>query len=236
MKVLPKKRLNQLKLRFLGNLQVASLSKYQLFWYSASITVYAWFVFWIAYDFFVWQKPLLEGNIANYIGATASIALIWAEAKLLKSKQSKPKLDAPKPPQQPQQPKPRKPHAKQTEQPKPQQNPTQTATSLPTQETRTNFATCVHYTGYLKDRQISTQMLDVCLTCTNLLQCLNNRKQTTTTATTKNSTNTSKTKHTKQTTKKPPTQNQKPHKKPKNKKPPHNQQTLTKPKPTSKIT
>jgi hypothetical protein len=169
-KVLPKKRINQLKLRLFWNMLDTSVVKQQLFWYSASIAVYAWFMFWIAYDIFVWHKPLFQGNITNYIGAAASIAFIWVEARLLKSKRLKKKL-AP-----PEEPKPQKPQEKQTEQPKTHQNQTQPATTLPPKQTHTNKNTCIHRKVYLQNHQNPTQMPDECLTCTKLIQCITNKK------------------------------------------------------------
>jgi hypothetical protein len=150
-----------------------SVVKQQLFWYSASIAVYAWFMFWIAYDIFVWHKPLLQGSITNYIGASASIAFIWVEAKLLKSKRAKKKLD---PPEEPKPQKPKEPQEKQTKQPKTHQNHTQPATPTPPKQPYTSKNTCIHHTEYAKNPQNPNQMPDECLTCTNLIQCLANKK------------------------------------------------------------
>ena len=147
-----------------------SVVKQQLFWYSISIAVYAWCMFWIAYDFFVWHKPILQGNIANYIGASASIAFIWAEAKLFKNKQPKKKPDPPK------QPKPEKTQETQPQQQKPQQTLTQPEKPTKPKRNHTNHAACVHLTGNLTDHQNPNQMPDECLTCTNLIQCLTKNK------------------------------------------------------------
>jgi hypothetical protein len=204
--VLPKKRINQLKLRFSWNMLDTSVVKQQLFWYAISIAIYGWFMFWIACDIFVWHKPLLQGNIINYIGASASIAFIWVEARLLKSKRAKKKLNPPE------QPKPQKPQEKQTEPPKPQYNVTQPASPSPPppKQTHTNKTklihtqhtehlknhqnpnppttltqkpqphinndTCIHDTGFLKNHQDTTQIPDECLTCTKLIECLANKK------------------------------------------------------------
>ena len=185
-----------------------SVVKQQLFWYAISITIYAWFMFWIAYDIFVWHKPLLEGNITNYIGAAASIAFIWAEAKFLKTKQSK------KIPDPTGEPKPRKTREKYVQQPKIQQNQTHPTATSPSQES-TNKTSCVHHIEYIKNQQNQTQMPNECLTCTNLIQCLNNEKQKTTktnrkTTSTENSTNTSKTKRKKRNKKNSTNQQPKP--------------------------
>ena len=85
MRVSPKKRIDKLRLSLAVNLTAASMVKYKLFWYTASVAAYSWFMFWIAYDFFVWHKPLIQGNVINFIGAAASIAFIWIEAKFFKN-------------------------------------------------------------------------------------------------------------------------------------------------------
>lgn len=220
--------------------------KHQLLWYAISISIYSWFMFWIAYDIFVWQKTIFEWNIGNFLGALASIAFIWAEVQLCKNKQSTPSIDVAKPqhlPQPLQQPKLRKPYAKRTEPQKPNQleqaklrqkpaqpPPTQILTSpMPVQEireTHTNYANCIHYAGHLAAHQDASLMPNECLTCTNLIQCLTSKKPTTTQTnqtppTTEKPTNKPKTKQ----TKKPA--NQKPKNPRKNKKTTAQRQTPT---------
>jgi uncharacterized protein Usg len=117
-KVLPKKRKHQMAQNLIGTLSKASVLKYQALWYSSFIAVYIWFSYWVAYDFFVLQKPITEINAVNYVGAIASIAFIWAGTKILKrdrikatSPQQKLLPQKPMPQQLPQRTAPPIPHA-----------------------------------------------------------------------------------------------------------------------------
>jgi hypothetical protein len=83
--VLPKKRtayhfVRNLTLRIL----YVSMINYQLIWYSASLLMYGWFTGWIAYEIFVWNKPITQVNPTNFVGAIAAMALIWAGTFLFK--------------------------------------------------------------------------------------------------------------------------------------------------------
>jgi len=77
-KALPKKRKHQMTRNLSVNISKASLLKYQALWYSSFIAVYIWFLYWVAYDFFVWQKPIAEVNPINYVGSIAAITFMWA--------------------------------------------------------------------------------------------------------------------------------------------------------------
>lgn len=57
----------------------------QVIWYSASLLMYGWFLGWIAYDFFIWHKPLTEVSMTNYIGSVTAMVLIWAGSILFKN-------------------------------------------------------------------------------------------------------------------------------------------------------
>jgi hypothetical protein len=147
-KALPKKRKHQITRNLSVNLSKASMLKYQALWYSSFIAVYIWFLYWVAYDFFVWHKPISEVNPVNYVGSIAAIAFIWAGTKILKR-------DRIKAARQQQKLLPQKP---------PQQKPQQKAAP-------TNSA-CAHYLGYLKQRQKSQEIPAECLTCEHLIQCM----------------------------------------------------------------
>ena len=56
----------------------AKILNLQVIWYSATLFMYGWFLGWIAYEIFVWHKPLNEVSMTNYIGAIAAMVLIWA--------------------------------------------------------------------------------------------------------------------------------------------------------------
>jgi hypothetical protein len=165
-KVLPKKRKHQMTHNLIVTLSKASLLKYQALWYSVFIAVYIWFLYWVCYDFFVWQKPITEINAVNYVGAIAAIAFIWAGTKLLK--RDRIKADSPQ-----QKLLPQKPIQKPIPQKPPQQKlkPLQKAAATTTATTATN-STCPHYLGYLKQRQKSQEIPAACLTCEKLIQCM----------------------------------------------------------------
>ena len=84
-KSLPKKRMHQMIQNLSFKISIASMIKYQALWYSAFIASYAWFLYWVAYDLFVWHKTIFEVNMVNYVGSVVSIALIWAGVKIWKS-------------------------------------------------------------------------------------------------------------------------------------------------------
>jgi hypothetical protein len=147
-KVLPKKRRHQITRNLSVNLSKASMLKYQVLWYSSFIAVYIWFLYWVAYDFFVWHKPIAEINAVNYVGSIAAIAFIWAGTKILK--RSRIKAASPQQKLLPQKP--------------PQQKPQQKAAPA--------NSTCAHYLGYLNQRQKSQEIPAECLTCENVIQCM----------------------------------------------------------------
>lgn len=155
-KALPKKRKHQTTRNLLLNLSKTSVVKRQALWYSSCIAAYIWFLYWIAYDFFVWQKPITEINPVNYVGAIASIALIWAGIKILKPHQAEtanpPKLLPQKP----------------ALQPKPQLE-----TQQKPQKTAPANSGCNHYLGYLNQRQKQQEIPSECLMCKHVIKCMN---------------------------------------------------------------
>ena len=154
-KALHKKRKHQMTQNLNVNMSKASMLKYQALWYSSFIAVYIWFSYWVAYDFFVWHKPIAEVNLANYVGAIASIVFMWAGTKIWK--RNRIKAASPQQSLLPQKP---------TPQPIPQ--PTQKAVPA---AVPANSA-CTHYLGYLHQRQKSQEIPAECLTCENVIQCM----------------------------------------------------------------
>jgi hypothetical protein len=158
-KALPKKRKHQMTRNLTANITKASMLKYQALWYASFIAVYIWFLYWVAYDFFVWHKPIAEINVVNYIGAIAAIAFIWAGTKILKPDRIKAAT-----PQQtllPQKPTPQS-------EPQPKQHlPQKTAPAA----APANSA-CAHYLGYLNQRQKSQEIPAECFTCEHVIRCM----------------------------------------------------------------
>ena len=150
-KVLTKKRKYQINGNLLVNLSKVSILKYQALWYLAFVTFYAWFLYCVCCDFFLWHKPIAEMNVVNYIGAIVSITFIWAGTKIFKFnriKTANPQREF----------LPKKP----TLQPK-QQTPQKTAFVI---------SKCAHQMGYLSQRQKQQEIPAECFTCEKLIQCM----------------------------------------------------------------
>jgi hypothetical protein len=146
-KALPKKRKHQMTRKLSFNITETSILKCQALWYSTFIAVYIWFLYWVSYDFFVWQKPIVDVNLTNIVGSIVSIAFIWAGTKILKPNRiNTGKL---------------------------QQKPLE---QKPPQKTATNNSTCTHYFGYLNQRQKSQEIPAECLTCEKVIQCFSSTK------------------------------------------------------------
>ena len=158
MKALPKKRRNQTARNLSSNISRASMLKFQALWYASFITVYVWFMYWLAYDFFIGHKPIAEMNPVNYIGSIASLAFIWAGTKVWKPNRVKAQSQ----------------QRTLISQKLPEQKPPQT-TPQPTSPVPAN-STCSHYFGYLHERQASQEIPAECLTCEKVIQCFSSTK------------------------------------------------------------
>ncbi|MCW4055067.1 MAG: hypothetical protein NWE84_09170 [Candidatus Bathyarchaeota archaeon] len=136
----------------LASMAKASILKHQALWYASSIAVYTWFLYWVAYDFFVWQKPIAEINAVNYVGAIAAITLIWAGTRIFKLDRIKATSPQQKlMPEEPKQPLP------------PSKTPPVASPSI---------SACAHYLGYLNHRQKSKEIPAQCLTCEQVITCM----------------------------------------------------------------
>jgi hypothetical protein len=167
-KALHKKRKHQMTQNLSVNISAASMLKYQALWYSSFIALYIWFSYWVAYDFFVWQKPIAEVNPINYVGSIAAIAFMWAGTKIWKRN----RIKAASPQQEllPQQPPQSTPQP--TQKPIPQQPPQKAVPAA----VPANSA-CAHYLGYLHQRQKSQEIPAECLTCENVIQCFSSQNK-----------------------------------------------------------
>ena len=56
--------------------------KLQNLWYSVFLVVLVWYVYWICYDIFIWNKLLVEVKVVNYVGMVASLALLVSGTQL----------------------------------------------------------------------------------------------------------------------------------------------------------
>jgi uncharacterized membrane protein len=158
-KALPKKRKHQITRNLIANITKTSMLTYQALWYASFIAVYIWFLYWVAYDFFVWNKPIAEINVVNYIGAITAIAFIWAGTKILKPDRIK--AETPQQTLLPQKPTP------QSEPQLQQHLPQKTAPAA----APANSA-CAHYLGYLNQRQKSQEIPAECFTCEHVIRCM----------------------------------------------------------------
>ena len=172
-KALPKKRKHQTSQPLLFTLSEISLPKRQSIWYSTFITSYAWFMYWIAQDFFIWHKPFSQINPINYLGAIASIAFIWAGTKLLKPNQKHKATPQTLLPPLTHQPRQTQPTQKPTMQPKPQAMPQ--PTPQPPQKSTPANSVCAHHFGYLNQREKSQEIPATCLTCEHVIQCMSSK-------------------------------------------------------------
>ncbi len=145
-KVLPKK--HEFQLRSLHwTITEASVMKCQIAWYSVSIVLYAWYMYWVAYEILIWQKPIAQVNLANYVGSVVSIALVWAGTRMWKTNRTfKPTKQL-----KPQKPKP--------------------------QKTVSGKFSCANHRGFLNQREKSSEIPDECLTCKKLIRCFSSTKK-----------------------------------------------------------
>jgi hypothetical protein len=173
-KVMPKKRVENI-IQHLSLIRPQTRTiHHQIIWYSASLLLYGWFLSWIAYDILIWHKPITQVSITNYAGAIIAMALIWAGTKIFKLPQhiAQPSTT------QPEKPKDQKPERKRQHretQPTPQEQP---QTQLqpepqPPKHTIQNLRGCKHYLSYLHEPENTKEIPDQCLTCTELLKCIN---------------------------------------------------------------
>ena len=158
-KAFPKKRKHQTSQNLIANIGKAITFNYQTLWYASFIAVYIWFLYWVAYDFFVWQKPIAEINMVNYIGAIAAIAFIWAGNRILK----RDGIKATNPQQI-------FVSQKLTTQSRPQSKQNLPQKTAPV-ATPANSA-CAHYIGYLNQRQKSQKIPTECFTCEDVVRCM----------------------------------------------------------------
>ena len=147
-KALPKKRKHRITLNLRFTLSKVNMGKYQALWYSTSIALYIWFLFWMSYDFFVLQKPIVELNAANFVGSIMAIALFWAGIKIFKRNGVE---------------------ARKLQQKSLQQY-------LPQKAATNHNISCIHHLGYLHKRRQSQGIPAECLTCERIIQCFSPKK------------------------------------------------------------
>jgi hypothetical protein len=161
-KALPKKREHQTRRNLsLTFASAAGAVRYKALWYSASISLYAWCMYWISRDIFVWHKPLAEISVLSYAGSVASIMLIWLGSRIWRSRPKEVRKEVQKAPlPSKQSTKPLKPLKQQ----------------LPPPKAVAAGSACAHYLGYLHQREKSAEIPAECLTCEKVIQCFSTQK------------------------------------------------------------
>ena len=176
-------------------------AKVRVLWFVAFIISSAWFLYWICYDVFVWNKALTQAAPANYVGLIGSITLAIIGTQL--GKRSVPE-ELTIPPEQnvykeetesqqvPEweriQPKEETESREVLEweriQPSEQVEHEQVQQIQPAEEETTEEETtqippgasvppgCKFYLGYLTDRPESVEIPEECLACEHVVECL----------------------------------------------------------------
>jgi len=174
-KALPKKRWQQTRRNLSLTFEsAAGTVKYRALWYSALIGLYAWCMYWISRDIFVWHKSLAEISVLSYAGSIASIALIWLGSRIWRSRPKEVRKEV------------RKEIRKDTQKevrkaPLPSKQPLKPSTPLkqplPPPKTVAASPACAHYLGYLHQREKSAEIPAECLTCKQVIQCFSAEKK-----------------------------------------------------------
>jgi hypothetical protein len=151
-------------------------------WYGASILSSLWFLYWICYDVFVWNKVLTQVRPQNYVGFTIFIALTILGTQLEKTGISEKlmllieiirKKTRTKNTQKVQQ-------IQQTTKEKPLTSIVKARQIQPVKDTETRTLKenaeippgCTYYLGYLHKRAKSVEIPEKCLECEYVVNCL----------------------------------------------------------------
>ena len=153
--------------------------KIRALWYAASILSLLWFLYWICYDVFVWNKALTQVRPQNYVGLTIFIALTILGTQLEKTGVSEKLMlitkifrkknrtkNTRKVQEIPEEKQLR--HIGQTEQ-------SQTVEDAETRMSEENIkipSGCTFYLGYLHKRPKSVEIPEKCLECEYVVNCL----------------------------------------------------------------
>jgi hypothetical protein len=186
-KVLEKKRAYNFKQHLAMMNHDARIIRYKLAWYSVSLFMYGWFFSWIAYDIFVWHKPIIQVSLTNYVGIITAMGLLIAGAKLffksadaIFERPRNQKLTADE-----ERSKPRRQGLKKTELPQPQMQLSKSFRAHPEPHnpvgrlksptlpapTAMRVSGCHYHFGYLSEPRKSRDFPEECLVCGKLIEC-----------------------------------------------------------------
>ena len=170
-KVAPKKRARPTRRSLDLNFQIASGTvKFKAIWYAASLTMYAWCMYWIARDIFIWHKPLTELSVLCYAGSIGSVAFIWLGSRIWRSHPKEVRTEVRKEIRKDVQNEVRKA-------PLPPKETVKQPAQLPTSAPAPAESSCAHYLGYLHQRKKSAEIPGECLTCMQVIQCFSAEKK-----------------------------------------------------------
>jgi hypothetical protein len=183
-KVLDKKRGDYLKRQIDPKRHDFGVLRYQVAWYSVSLILYGWFLGWIAYDLFVWHKPIFQVSLTNYVGAITAMALLYAGTKLF-YKSSKVVVEQPLKNRPAEKRKRKHQGAKETVLTLPQKQPAPSRQLEPPQQHQLEreevpatpkpatppVPGCGHHFGYLSQPRQSKDFPEACLMCGKLIEC-----------------------------------------------------------------
>lgn len=158
-------------------------TKIRVLWYASSILSSLWFLYWICYDVFVWNKLLTQVRLQNYVGLTIFIALTILGTKLEKTGiyeklmllieivRKKTRTKNTQKIQQIQQIPEEKP-LQHIGQKQPIQPPVKDLETLTSKDNGMKPPRCTFYLGYLHKRPKSVEIPEKCLECEYVVNCL----------------------------------------------------------------
>ena len=132
-------------------------------WIGVFLSIYIYFMLWICYDLFIWKKTLFEINTITIVGEASSIIFLWLGVLTWRQK------DFGKGTNQLDQRYNQKGYLQSIKQISKQNVPVQQSQLVQIKNSDSN---CLHYSGYLKNRYNFGLMPEECLTCEELIKCI----------------------------------------------------------------
>jgi len=82
---LPRRNLKLPSLHGIPKSLLTSIFTLRFAWFSASLAMYGWFMFWIADDILVLHRAVTQVPLTNYTGALMAMALVWGGNMIFKT-------------------------------------------------------------------------------------------------------------------------------------------------------
>jgi hypothetical protein len=158
-------------------------ARVRVLWFTVSTITSIWFLFWILYDIFVWNKALTQARPENYFGLIISIISLIFGTKFEKS--STPGKRIPVLEQNSEKNRIEKAQYKQLKEAQQKQSTEKVheIKHIKEKENQTSQNSsippgCKFYLGYLNKRQKNVNMPEECLECSNVVNCISPPTQT----------------------------------------------------------